>query len=89
MKNLLLANILTTEYIQVKCGIVEKQFRELHLFLPEVSRYAFNLYIYLMTDDCQLSTVNCQLSTVNRQLSTVNDHQECLYTLDAHQLIKL
>ncbi|WP_196510942.1 hypothetical protein [Nostoc sp. NZL] len=24
--------------------------------------------------------------TVNRQQSTVNDHQECLYTLDAHQL---
>ncbi|MFS0519748.1 hypothetical protein ACEYW6_34330 [Nostoc sp. UIC 10607] len=25
--------------------------------------------------------------TVNRQQSTVNDHQECLYTLDAHQRI--
>ncbi|MFS0515966.1 hypothetical protein ACEYW6_14800 [Nostoc sp. UIC 10607] len=24
--------------------------------------------------------------TVNRQQSTVNNHQECLYTLDAHQL---
>ncbi|MFS0516312.1 hypothetical protein ACEYW6_16585 [Nostoc sp. UIC 10607] len=24
--------------------------------------------------------------TVNRQQLTVNDHQECLYTLDAHQL---
>jgi hypothetical protein len=33
--------------------------------------YITHLYIYLMT--------------VNRQQSTVNDHQECLYTLDAHQ----
>ncbi len=27
--------------------------------------------------------------TVNCQQSTINDYQQCLYTLDAHQLINL